>query len=108
MTNEELLVKLISYKTVDGNKKEEFINCFRFIKEYLGDKYSYELEKHFVSYISIIAYYWFVWALFRESCSAIMGESLYNWYYMAKKYSKYFLNIMLKMPRFRCENNGFF
>lgn len=37
MTNEELLLKLISYKTVDGNDKTEFTNCFNFIKDYLSD-----------------------------------------------------------------------
>jgi len=37
MTNEDLLIKLISYKTVFGNKKDEFIDCFSFIKEYLSD-----------------------------------------------------------------------
>ena len=63
----------------------------RFVKEYLKDNYSYELEKHYMSYIAIIAYYWFIWALYREVCSAVMGEALYNWYYMAKKYSKYVL-----------------
>ncbi|MCR4911672.1 MAG: phosphotransferase [Bacilli bacterium] len=79
----------VGYYIVDAMYEPD--EALKFIKEYLGDKYNKELEKHFVSYIAIIAYYWFVWALFRESCSAIMGESLYNWYYMAKKYSKYVL-----------------
>lgn len=30
-----------------------------------------------------------VWALYREACGAVMGESLYNWHIMAKRYSKY-------------------
>ena len=25
----------------------------------------------------------------REACGAVMGESLYNWHVMAKRYSKY-------------------
>ena len=37
----------------------------------------------------ILSYYWYVWALYREACGAIMGESLYNWHVMAKRYSRY-------------------
>lgn len=59
-----------------------------FIKEYLQDIYTPELEFHYLAYTAIIAYYWFVWAMYRESCGAIMGESLFNWYEMAKKYAE--------------------
>ena len=79
----------VGYYIVDAMYKPT--EAVRFVKEYLKDNYSYELEKHYMAYIAIIAYYWFVWALYREVCSAVMGESLYNWYYMAKKYSKYVL-----------------
>ncbi|MCQ2814855.1 MAG: phosphocholine cytidylyltransferase/choline kinase family protein [Bacilli bacterium] len=79
----------VGYYIVDA--MYEFDEAKSVIKEYLGDEYSYEAEKHYMSYIAIVAYYWFVWALYRESCRAIMGESLYNWYFMAKKYSKYVL-----------------
>ena len=79
----------VGYYIVDA--MYEIDDALKFIKEYLKENYSLKLEKHYFYYISIIAYYWFVWALYRESCSAIMGESLYNWYYMAKKYSKYAL-----------------
>ena len=40
---------------------------------------------------AIIAYYWFVWALYRESCGADMGQSLENWRAMAEKYADYLL-----------------
>lgn len=36
MTNEELLSKLVTFKTVYGNNIEEFTNCISFIKEYLS------------------------------------------------------------------------
>lgn len=61
----------------------------RFIREYLQDDYTPELEYHYMAYTAIIAYYWFVWAMYRESCGAVMGESLFNWYEMAKKYAEY-------------------
>lgn len=79
----------VCYYIVDA--MYDFDDALKFIDEYIGDKHSKELEKHFVSYIAIVAYYWFVWALFREACGAIMGEALYNWYYMAKKYARYVL-----------------
>ena len=61
----------------------------RFIKEYCGDEYNDTLRFHYLAYVAIISYYWFVWALYREACGAVMGESLHNWYVMAKKYANY-------------------
>lgn len=58
-----------------------------FIREYLQDGFSEQKEFHFLAYTAIIAYYWFVWALYRESCGANMGESLSNWRLMAEKYA---------------------
>ena len=59
----------------------------QFIREYLQDNYTKDHEFHFMAYTAIIAYYWFVWALYRESCGAVMGELLQNWHDMAEKYS---------------------
>ena len=58
-----------------------------FIREYLQESFSPQREFHFLAYTAIIAYYWFVWALYRESCGANMGESLGNWRLMAEKYA---------------------
>lgn len=59
------------------------------VREYCGDSYSDKMLFHFFAYVAIVSYYWFVWALYRESCGGVMGESLHNWYVMAKRYSKY-------------------
>lgn len=61
----------------------------KYIAEYCGDEYNDTLNFHYLAYTAIISYYWYVWALYREACGAVMGESLYNWHVMAKKYSKY-------------------
>ena len=61
----------------------------KYIAEYCGDEYNETLKFHYLAYTAIISYYWYVWALYREACGAVMGESLYNWHVMAKKYSKY-------------------
>lgn len=61
----------------------------RFIREYCGKDCSEQLNFHYLAYTAIISYYWYVWALYREACGAVMGESLYNWHVMAVRYSKY-------------------
>lgn len=61
----------------------------RFIEAYCGEKYNATMRFHYLAYVAIVSYYWYLWALYRESCGAVMGESLYNWRFMAKKYSKY-------------------
>ena len=58
-----------------------------FIREYLLESWTPRLESHYLSYTAIIAYYWFVWALYRESCGANMGESTRNWRKMAERFS---------------------
>lgn len=77
----------VGYYIVDA--MYDFDEAKAFIKEYLKDNYSEIKEFHFMAYTAIIAYYWFVWAMYRESCGAVMGEALYNWYSMAKKYAEY-------------------
>lgn len=76
----------VGYYIVDAMYDYETAKAF--IKEYLQDSFTSELEFHYLAYTAIIAYYWFVWAMYRESCGAVMGESLFNWYEMAKKYAE--------------------
>lgn len=64
----------------------------KFIKEYLQDECNENLIFHYLAYVAIVSYYWFVWALYRESIGRIIGESLHNWYTMAKKYSEYLVD----------------
>ena len=60
-----------------------------FIKAYLGDDYSERALFHHLAYTAIVSFYWVLWALYRESCGAVMGESLHNWYVMAVRYANY-------------------
>ena len=69
----------------------DFPDAERFIKEYLGNGYDVSGRFHYMAYTAIIAYYWFVWALYRESCGADMGQSLENWRAMAEKYADHLL-----------------
>jgi len=64
-------------------------DAIRFIQEYCQEEFDEILLFHYLAYTALVSYYWYVWALYRESCGAVMGESLYNWHIMAKRYSKY-------------------
>ncbi|MDD5866138.1 MAG: NTP transferase domain-containing protein [Lachnospiraceae bacterium] len=77
----------VGYYIVDA--MYDFDDAEKFIKLYLGDSYNKTREFHFTAYISIIAYYWFVWAMYRESCGANVDEALENWRFMAEKYADY-------------------
>ena len=60
-----------------------------FIKEYLQDSWTPTLERHHLVYTALIAYYWFVWAMYRESCGANIGDSRTNWMTMAERFCGY-------------------
>ena len=60
-----------------------------FVKEYCQEEFNDKMLFHYFAYTALFSYYWFVWALYRESCGGVMGESLHNWYVMAKRYSDY-------------------
>ena len=77
----------VGYYIVDA--MYDFDEAKRFIREYLGNDLSEQREFHFMAYTAIIAYYWFVWAMYRESCGANMGDALKNWHEMAVKYADY-------------------
>lgn len=79
----------VGYYIVDA--MYDFDVAEEFIKEYLQDNYNEVTRFHFMAYVAIIAYYWFVWAMYRESCGAVMGEALTNWRDMAIKYVDYLL-----------------
>lgn len=79
----------VGYYVVDA--MYDFDEAEAFIREYLQDNYNEKTRFHFMAYIAIIAYYWFVWAMYRESCGAVMGDALPNWRDMAIKYVDYML-----------------
>lgn len=80
----------VGYYIVDA--MYDFDEAERFIKEYLQDSYTEKRYYHFWAYTAIIAYYWYVWALYRESCGAVMGDALINWRDMTEKYADHILD----------------
>ena len=75
----------VGYYIVDA--MYDFDEAEKFILEYLQGDATHLF--HFMAYTAIIAYYWFVWALYRESCGANMGDALSNWKEMAIKYANH-------------------
>ena len=80
----------VGYYIVDA--MYDFDTAKAFIREYLGSAYNEKTLFHFMAYTAIIAYYWFVWAMVRESTGANTGDALKNWHEMAVRYSDYLLN----------------
>lgn len=54
---------------------------------YFGRELTDEERRHCVAYVALAAYYWFIWALYKESKGDPVGEWLYLWYRYMKVYS---------------------
>ena len=54
--------------------------------------------RHCLAYVALAAYYWFVWALYKESTGDPVGEWLYLWYRTAKAYSALALGLYGATP----------
>lgn len=78
-----------------------FICCSDYTKEeamevlkiYFGRDLTEIEMRHYLAYVAISGYYWFVWALYKESVGEIVGEYLYIWYKYTKTYSKIALEL---------------
>lgn len=65
-----------------------FDEAVEIIKQYLGKEPSKSELAHYIGYVSIAAYYWYVWALYQETRGNAVGEWLYMWYKNSKLYCK--------------------
>ena len=54
---------------------------------YFGRKATPEELRHCLAYVALASYYWFVWALYKESSGDPVGEWLYLWHRYTKQYS---------------------
>lgn len=59
----------------------------RVFDEYFGRQTTPEELRHCLAYVALASYYWFVWALYKESSGDPVGEWLYLWHRYAKQYS---------------------
>lgn len=58
------------------------------IEVYLERKPEAEELRHFVAYIAIASYYWYLWALYQEANDNHVGDYLYIWYKYSWEYGK--------------------
>ncbi len=78
-----------------------FISCsdytyeetMKVLENYLEHEISHAEKIHYCGYIAIASYFWFLWALFQETRGNYVGEWLFNWYLLSKKYATLSLNL---------------
>ena len=59
-----------------------------FIRLYLGDKADEKKIAHFKTYTAVIAYFWFIWALYRKVSGHEVGEFEERWRKAAEQFSQ--------------------
>lgn len=52
-------------------------------------------KRHYLAYVAVTSYHWFLWALFQESVGKPVGEFLYIWYRYTKQYGQLALSMYL-------------
>lgn len=62
------------------------------VDEYFGGNATEQQHLHCLGYTAIVGYYWYVWALYKESLGNAMGDWTYAWYRSAKDFSAYALS----------------
>lgn len=63
------------------------------IARYLGHMPTETERRHYIGYVAMASYFWFLWALYQEKCAKHVGEYLYIWYKYAKQYAKLALEL---------------
>lgn len=57
------------------------------IAEYLGHEPSASELRHYLGYVAILSYYWFVWSLYQDCIGKPVGEWQYLWYKATRAYA---------------------
>ena len=66
-----------------------FDEAERLIRAYLGERFDEPRRFHFMAYVAIVAWYWFLWALLRETRGIDSGGALERWRDMARRYADF-------------------
>ena len=64
------------------------------IHSYLGREVEQKEMGHYVGYVSIASYYWYVWALYQEIRGNSVGDWLYMWYKNSKIYARKAMDLL--------------
>ena len=70
----------------------DYEKSIEIIKFYLAEEWSKQKESFYVGYVSIMGFYWLVWALLKESNGDQLGEYVQMWHRFADEYSLNFKN----------------
>ena len=78
-----------------------FITCSNYsfdeaidvIKEYFDGNPTDEELRHYIAYLAVSSFYWFLWAINQEIQGKSIGEYLYIWYNNTKVYGDYALKL---------------
>ena len=81
-----------------------FIACSNYTVEdaekvleiYLQEVPDKKTKRHYLAYVAVTSYYWFLWALFQESIGKPVGEFLYIWYRYTKQYGQLALDLYME------------
>ncbi|HEX3017107.1 MAG TPA: NTP transferase domain-containing protein [Caproicibacter sp.] len=65
-----------------------FDEAIKILQIYFGRPMTDLEYRHYIAYIAISSFYWYVWALYKESKGETIGEYLYIWYRYANSYGK--------------------
>lgn len=63
---------------------------------YLQEVPDRKTKRHYLAYVAVTSYYWFLWALFQESVGKPVGEFLYIWYRYTKQYGQLAIDLYLE------------
>ena len=78
-----------------------FITCSKYsfdeavdiIKEYFSGNPTAKELRHYIAYVAVSSFYWFLWAINQEIQGKSIGEYLYIWYNHTKEYADYALKL---------------
>lgn len=73
--------------------KYSFEESIEIIKEYFDGNPTDKELRHYVAYVAVSSFYWFLWAINQEIQGKNIGEYLYIWYNHTKEYSSYALKL---------------
>lgn len=75
------------------SSKYSFDEAIDIIKEYFNGKPTDKQLMHYIAYIAVSSFYWFLWAINQEIQGKSIGEYLYIWYNHTKEYADYALKL---------------
>ena len=75
----------LGYYLIDGEMEREAAE--RFIREYLGERFTEPLLRHYLNMAAVTGYYWCLWALLREVRGIDNGDALLRWERMTRTYA---------------------